>query len=228
MRIRRTGLFVMATATLLVAGAAHAEEFFRKGFYLNGSMAYGFNQMDTSTFVDSFRISSPPFDAFDSWGLNVRAGSQVYSWLAFELEYEWMKRLVLELPPGSSGTVGGGTGPLAAPSTALYSLSYEPDIITVNAKFVLPFWRVQPYVLIGGGIALYDVEASVPYNSFSRSGQGFAFRGGGGIDVYITKHIAVNVESTYLLNTSSFEIYTVPAIDNLYYVSLSGGITYHF
>lgn len=226
MRIRRTGLFVMAAATLLVASAAHADEYFRKGFYLNGSVAYGFNQMDTGTFVQTFQIPSPPFDAFDSWGLNVRAGSQVYSWLAFELEYEWMKRLILELPPGSSAVVGQAQN--VAGSASLYSLTYEPDIITVNAKFVLPFWRVQPYLLIGGGIAIYDVIASVPYDSFSRSGEGFAFRGGGGIDVYITKHIAVNVESSYLLNTSSFDIYTVPAIDNLDYISLSGGVTYHF
>jgi len=228
MRNHRSGPIAFAAAVLLLASTAHADEYFRKGYYLNASVAGGFNQMDTTTFVQNFGVPSPPYDANDSWGLNVRAGSQVYDWLAFELEYEWMKGLVLQLPPGSAALVGGGRGPFGTPSSALMSMTYNPDIITVNAKFVLPFWRVQPYLLIGGGLALYDVEVSTPYETFSDSGQGFAFRGGAGVDFYINEHIALNIESSYLLNTSSFDIYTVPAIEDLNYISFSAGVTYHF
>lgn len=228
MRHHRSGPIAFAAAVLLLASTAHADEYFRKGYYFNASVAGGFNQMDTTTFNQTFSIPQPPFDALDSWGLNVRAGSQVNKWLAFELEYEWMKGLALQLPPGSPTVVGQGRPPNTAGSSVLSSMTYNPDIITVNAKFVLPFWRVQPYLLIGGGLAIYDVEVSPPYETFSNSGEGFAFRGGAGVDFYINEHIALNIESSYLLNTSSFDIYTVPAIDNLYYISLSTGVTYHF
>jgi opacity protein-like surface antigen len=215
MRIRRSGPIAVIAALLLLAGAASADDYFRKGFYLNASAAYGFSQMDTTILGASFQVPPLPLQDKNSWGLNVRAGTQVYSWLAFELEYEWMKSLNIVQSNGAT---------LA---------SYEPDVVTVNAKFILPLWRVQPYLLVGGGVAIFDVVFPTPWDTLSVSDSGFAFRGGAGLDVFITKHIAVNVESTYLINTSAytnapFGAYPVPTIDNLYYLAVSGGITYHF
>jgi len=215
MRIRRSGPIAVAAALLSLAGAASADDYFRKGFYLNASAAYGFSQLDTATLSAAFQVPPLPLQDKNSWGLNVRAGTQVYSWLAFELEYEWMKGLNIVQSNGAT---------LA---------SYDPDIVTVNSKFILPFWRVQPYLLVGGGIAAYDVVFPTPWDSLTISDTGFAFRGGGGLDVFITKHIALNVESTYVINTNSFTTppfssFPVPTINNLYYLAVSGGITYHF
>lgn len=215
MRIRRSGSIAVVAALLLLAGAASADEYFRKGFYVNASAAYGFSQMDTDTLAASFQVPPLPLQDKNSWGLNVRAGTQVYSWLAFELEYEWMKAFDIVQQNGAT---------LA---------SYQPDIVTVNSKFILPFWRVQPYLLVGGGIAIFDIVFPAPWETLTRSDSGFAFRGGGGLDVFITKHIAVNVESTYVINTSSytnapFASFPVPTINDLYYLSVSGGFTYHF
>jgi len=210
MRNRRCASVVIAAACLLLASRALADDFSRNGVYVGASAAYGIQFLDTNA-LGTF-LSSPPMPtgADDSWGLNVRYGQRLQSWFSLELEYEWMKGFDIKGP----------TGAVVA--------TYDPDVATLNGRFFLPIWRAQPYLLVGAGLVSYDLQVSPPFSTVSISDNAFAFRGGAGVDVYLTKHIVLNAEATILMNTEDFNILSAPAIKDFYYLSVSAGLAYRF
>lgn len=158
-------------------------------------------------------MPAAPSDVQDSWGINVRAGRRLNEWFAVELGYEWNADMDIQVAGNTIGT-------------------YGPHTVTVNAKAYLPFWRVQPYALVGGGVGFWSVKLNGFLQQLGGSGpgngQGFAFRGGGGFDVYVTKNIVLNAEVAAVLNTSQFVISTVTRLSDLNYISAGGGIQYRF
>lgn len=221
MRIRRTGSVALAAIGLFLATSALAADdgFARKGLYIAAGGSYGIESIDASPLAT---LLTTTLSSDNSWGLNVRAGNRLESWLAFELQYEWMDGFDIDQSTGSVALPGPGTVAV-----------YEPDIFTVNAKFFLPFWRAQPYLLVGGGIATYDLVVSGGINTLSRSSSGFAFRAGAGVDAYITRHLVCFAEATYVINSDSptwpaTGTSTAPTINDLYYASISAGLAYRF
>jgi opacity protein-like surface antigen len=96
---------------------------------------------------------------------------------------------------------------------------YDALTATANAKLILATKGIQPYLLAGGGIMYASVEDKVGLG-VSEDGLGPVFRGGGGIDFYLTESIVVSVESTYVL---PFE-----EVDELDYLSIGLGLQYRF
>jgi len=114
-------------------------------------------------------------------------------------------------------------------------------VATVDLKGYLLTGRYQPYVLIGGGVMNVDTKVTnqtgitgttpnpmpPPTNLAvygpviqSRDYLDFTFRFGGGVDVYTTDHIVVNIGASYLLpvgTVSGTDVFTV-----------GGGIEYRF
>jgi opacity protein-like surface antigen len=218
MRIRRSASAAVAAFCLLLGGAVRADEsdgtwrnddFSRNGYYVAANFAYGIELFDVDPLGIVLAQPTVPFEAQNAYGLNVRFGQRVQKWLGLEIEYEWMNGFEIE---GAGLTVA----------------TYDPDVVTFNGRFYLPTWRAQPYLLVGGGMVSYDVELTGPFSTFSVSDNGFAFRGGAGVDVYVTRNLVVNVEATALLNTDSFEILAQPAVSDLYYISVTGGLVYRF
>ena len=149
------------------------------------------------------------FDLGDSPGVNARLGYRVFSWFAVEAEYEWVQSMdlkVLDLDIGD----------------------FKPNTVTANLKFILPVWRIQPYLLMGGGVAIWDIDSPIQ----NQSSTGFAGRVGLGIDTYLTKHWVFNLEATGVLNTNDIDpskiSNDITDISHLYYFSMSAGITYRF
>lgn len=215
MSIRRSALLGLLAAVSLTVGAAAraADDFDRRGGYLGLNAAYGIDLFSDDV-VALAGFGAVPLDYANSWGLNARLGYRAFSWLAIEAQYEWMK--------GIDASVSGlPIGPIA---------TYKPNTITGNLKLFLPVWRVQPYILAGIGVAIYDIDFITPLDILDTSSTGFAFRGGAGADIYLSKNWAINAEGTAVLNTSSFEINqaAVSAPTNLYYFSVSAGLTYRF
>ena len=100
-----------------------------------------------------------------------------------------------------------------------------------NLKLFLPTWRLQPYALAGIGLTSWrlDIAPGIPLPGASDTG--FAFRGGAGVDIYLTESIVLNTEGTAVLNTAQFVLPGTGAAtiqSNLYYFSLSAGLTYRF
>jgi opacity protein-like surface antigen len=225
MRIRRSAPAAIVAICVLLASPALADEFTRKGYYAAVHAAYGFELVDTDTFARIFGLAPAAVDADDAWGFNIRVGQRMKSWLGIELEYEWMDGVAIDQ---EQVTPFPGKVRIA---------TYNPDVVTLNARFYAPVWllsdddivaRTQPYLLVGGGLVSYDIQFEVPRTTFSRRDNAFAFRGGAGLDVYLTKNIVLNVEGTFLLNTDTFTVAGLNVLDSLYYVTANGGIAYRF
>ena len=105
---------------------------------------------------------------------------------------------------------------------------FKPNTVTANLKFIIPVWRIQPYLLAGGGVAIWDIDSPIQ----NQSSTGFAGRVGVGIDTYLTKHWVFNLEATGVLNTNNIDpskiSNDITSISHLYYFSMSAGITYRF
>lgn len=201
--LKRTALALALSASLFVASAAQAGDFGKRGLYFGLNGAYGIDLFSAE--LAGVTVGSiPGISIGNSGGLNTRVGYRAFSVLALEAEYEWMKGIDVALNGVEVGT-------------------YKPHSLTGNAKLFLPIWRIQPYLLAGAGISIWQVEV---IGGPDLDGTGFAFRGGAGADVYLTESLSVNAEGTAVLNTSGFEVDLVTA--NLYYFSISAGLTYHF
>ncbi|MAJ61755.1 MAG: hypothetical protein CBC48_18610 [bacterium TMED88] len=217
--IRMCCRVLVLAACLLVAGATAAENrFSRPGYYIAVSGAYGIADIDASPLGQFQGLYTAPFASSGSGGLNLRVGKRFESWLAFEIEYEWMDRF-------SINQAGGGE-----------AASFRPNVLTMNGKFVLPIPRIQPYLLAGIGLVNYDFN-SIPLQNvlaFGSNYTGFAVRAGGGLDAYITDHIVVFFEGTYLLNTDQPTIpganstNRIKVVNQLNYASMAVGLAYRF
>jgi hypothetical protein len=64
--------------------------------------------------------------------------------------------------------------------------------VTANGKLLLPLGRVEPFLMAGIGILDVDEEDRSRRDDF-------AFRGAGGLDVYLSPHWALYGEAAYLL-----------------------------
>ena len=133
-------------------------------------------------------------DFEDTWGFNARGGWRFLPWLAAEGVYEYASNFRANLSRATPGRPGGGdVGTAKAPS----------NTFTVNAKGILPLGRVQPY--LSGGIGFVNVRirsistSQRDFDDVSRSQTDFAGRVAAGSDVFITEHIGLFVEGSYLM-----------------------------
>jgi len=95
------------------------------------------------------------------------------------------------------------------PSTLSQAVAGGAWLMTVNLRIYLtpPVYRVQPLLVLGGG--LIYVDNALDGNSTSAMG-----RFGGGIAVHITDHIALEVEAAYLKPTKEVgEVFKHTAVD---------------
>ena len=121
-----------------------------------------------------------------------------------ELEYEWVDQYDVD---GSADipAVGNISG-------RFYSI--EGHTLTANTKWIVPSGRIQPYFLLGGGVAISDVDRGDIFDTalepfLDSAGidikQGkhtkAAGRAGLGLDLYITKNILLNAEASAVLTT---------------------------
>lgn len=136
----------------------------------------------------------------NSWGFDARGGYRFFDWFAAEAIVEYADEF----------------GP-RAPGTTAKSLSFVET--TVNAKFIVPIERFQPYLTTGVGF-LYANDGSGFINSVEDRDFGFAGRIGAGIDFYLTPHVSVFVDNGWTMTTDNTE--------DLYYYSLGGGARYSF
>jgi opacity protein-like surface antigen len=77
---------------------------------------------------------------------------------------------------------------------------------TVNLKgFLLP-GRIQPYAQVGIGGTYLNGEVEFLGSTVSEDSTAeFTFRGGGGVDIYLTPHVLLYTEATYVLLTGDFD-----------------------
>jgi opacity protein-like surface antigen len=160
----------------------------------------------------------------DSGGLGAVLGYRLASFFAAELQYEWVdaysvSAVVTDFVSGKIFSLSGHT-------------------LTANTKFILPIWRIQPYVLLGIGFSSWEadrgplapeIEALDPEIDFDfDSGKqfGLAGRAGVGVDLYITRNLLLNAQGQVLLTTLKKP--GLADIDGYNYLGFTAGLQYRF
>jgi len=198
---------VLLAALALLASPAQADEFDRDGRYLGLNYAHGFNFIQEA--ID--RISGDKIDSDDTSGLNVRGGYRFLSWLSLETTYEFM---------GDFRT-----------QSALGSTTIESHTLMLGPKFLIPTWRIQPYLLLGFGGQVAELDFTGKLGLLGEretsSEWNLAARPALGIDFYITKHVVANLELAGVLVAGKFENIGTSFSDPIY-LSVGGGLQYRF
>lgn len=230
--------FVVLGAGLLIValpGSALAQDtaedddpFDRPGFYmgLGGSYQMNFFESQIEDELQDATVSDAQVDIDDSGGINATVGYRAASFFAIELEYEWIDEYDIKAGSNTVGVSGG-----------LYSI--EGHTLTANTKWIIPFWRIQPYLLLGGGLAVSDVDRGNLYDGPLGpilEAQGVdvddgnhtnaAGRAGLGLDLYITESLLVNAEAGVVVTTLKEP--DLDDIDDLNYMSFAAGLQYRF
>ena len=207
------------------------DPFDRPGFYAGVSGVYTYNFFDKQieNFLEDELGQQGSVDIGNSGGVSARVGYRAASWFAAELQYEWIAPYDVDV----SGDLGPGGSTI---SGRLYDI--EGHTLTVNTKWIIPFWRMQPYLLLGAGYSLYDVgrgplaapieTADVDIQIEGGKQNAFAGRAGLGLDLYLTDKIVLMTEATAMVTTKNFETPNQGAIDDLYYLAFSAGLQYRF
>ena len=107
---------------------------------------------------------------------------------------------------------------------------FRPNTLTGNVRLYLPTGRIQPYIVAGISAGFWDFDAG-PNPAISDSSHvGLAGRAGLGLDLYVTRNLALNLEGAGVFTTSNFD-FSANAFDistQLYYFSASAGLMYRF
>lgn len=167
-----------------------APDYARRGFYLRAGAAVGFE--------DSVPPSSPA-DVDSMVGASFGIGYRAHPRLGIEGSFDWMRGDVMNRANGV--TVG----------------SWELWVLTADLKGYLATGIIQPYGAIGLGVQRQTVSIVLLQPG---SEVAFAPRFGGGIDVYLTDSVGLNLDAGYLLGTGG--------LDNANAVTLQVGVIARF
>jgi opacity protein-like surface antigen len=190
------------------APALEGDGYARPGWFLDLGGSYAFHWFP-SDFDGAVGARTKTHNSF---GLNARAGYRFKSWLAAELQYEWID--------GFDNEVNGST---------IFKLSTH--LLTLDAKFLYPGWgRFQPFALVGAGLAIYDVNDRAGLGAgLESSSVGFAGRVGAGLDTYLTENWVLRLGLDVVVDTNEIDNGLGPGdLSELFYIPIQLGVQYRF
>jgi hypothetical protein len=193
----------IAVATVCVSNLARAQDdFSRAGCYLGaaGTIAYPLGAEDA---LEDLTGSSADVD--ESLGIHARGGCRG-KWGGGEVHFEWLEGFDVKTD-GLDFTVDGWA--LTADGK-LYPLAGLEDRLPLLAR------RFQPFATVGFGYLTFDLPSGVDIDDWD-----FAARFGGGLDVYVTRNIAISVDATYVLPVTE-------DLEDLDYLSVAWGVLFRF
>lgn len=148
-------------------------------------------------------------------GFQARAGWRLHPMIALEAQYEWFEKMDVATKSTTCGEI-------------------RSQAITGNARVFLPFDVVHPYVLGGIGAVRHDVQindTTFPQGNSCTSSPALVSRGvswefasrlGAGFDLFLSRHLTLNLEYTVLLNEEETLGSLVP------YMSIGAGLQFRF
>jgi hypothetical protein len=200
----------LVLVSLLAASGSFAQDdgdggddgqYAREGGYVGFGGAYVLENADTDDIekdlesdlaAAGFPGTRVDVDVDDTWGLNARVGSRFGSRFAMEVVGDWFDDADVDIDATApAGRVGG-------------SAEVEAWALTYNLKGYLLTGRVQPFIVVGGGVLNIDAESEDDY--------GFSWRLGGGYDFYQTENVVFSLEALYYLPTGDIRDYHVISV----------------
>jgi len=212
---------VLLTAPALAAADDSEDGFSRPGWYAGLGVAGQIYFLKDLVEEDSQGLLT----VTDTVGLNARAGYRLASWFALEADFEWAPGFELEATQTADLGVIDPTLPTITEGSSILTLTGYT--LTANAKFLLPIWRFQPYLLLGLGGSIVDVEGHFGLSDTTRGAVAGRLAVGG--DFYITKNLLAFVEFEALLTTLDLgDVTSSDSISLLYYISPQAGLQWRF
>lgn len=207
--LRSAACAFMAIALVCVSSLARAQEdYSRVGCYLGLAGTVAFLRSAEDLLERTTGLSA---DVNESLGLHARAGCRGM-WGGAEVHFEWLE--------GFDGEVDGvdidqADGWALTLDVKLYPLAGLEGRLPALAR------RFQPFATVGAGYLTLD--------AFDGESD-FVGRFGGGLDVYVTRNIVINVDATYVLPASDSLCGEFPSCegDDLAYLSVGWGLLYRF
>lgn len=249
--LRIVSCVFIALAALCVSDLARAQEdYSRAGCYLGLGGAVALPLRAEDALEDMIETVPAPTqeerkifplgtgaDVDKSLGLHARAGCRG-TWGGGELHYEWTEGFDVKVA-GRDFKVDGWALTLDG---KLYPVDMLHEVLLFFEVPVGPWqYRVQPFGTVGFGYLTFDLsqmrkfldkaardrvsrttglsEPVGPPDGFED--WDFALRLGGGLDIYVTRNIAISLEVTQVLPLSN-------ALDDMAYLSSSWGFLYRF
>ena len=219
------GLMILSVPSL---GFADNDPFDYPGPYVGVSGVYQHNVFENriEDLLDDAVVGSVSLSMEDSGGLSALVGYRLAAIFAAELQYEWVDEYDIE------GSVD------ASPTLSIYSITGHT--LTGNAKFIVPFWRIQPYFMVGAGVSVYEIDRGGLFDdpiagpALDSAGidvkdgkqTRFAGRAGLGLDLYVTENIVINAQGQVVLTTLAKP--DLGDIADLNYVGFSAGLRWRF
>ncbi len=206
--LRSAACAFMTMALVCFSSLARAQEdYSREGCYLGlgGSVAFLLSGEDWLE-----RRTGSSADVDESLGINVRGGCRG-KWGGGELHFEQLEGFDAKVGGLSIGDADGWALTLDG---KFYPLAGLEDRLPALAR------RFQPFATVGFGYLTLD--------TFDKEWD-FAVRVGGGLELYVTRNVAINVDATYVLPVSD----SLCAVancrgDDLDDLSVGWGLLYRF
>jgi hypothetical protein len=201
-------LFAISILMLLMPGSSEAEEpspdFGRPGWYLGLGGGLGTDFLDDA--VEDVTGGNVELSVGGSF--NARGGYRVTSWFAFEIMYE-----------GVYGTNIRVSGKDAA--------DFSTHSFVGNLKFILPTWRIHPYIMLGPGAQYGKFNGKGPIDRLDTNRWDFTLRTAIGVDGYITENWLLNLELAPSVRFADYGDIPSEVTDNVT-LTFGAGVQYRF
>ena len=192
--LRRASQVAAAVGLFAQGALAQEDDFARSGGYLGISGTYA---------GDASRVKNL---SENSLGINARVGLRLAPNIAVEGEFEHLDGFDVAVAGTPIGII-------------------ESWVLTGNVKGLLLTGRIQPYFVAGMGVLrakFVDTGGTLGSLDFPAQTRdtGFAVRLGGGVDVYVTRHLVVTLGASYVIPTGG--------VEDLDFLSVAFGAQYRF
>ena len=204
---------VCSSVALTAEDEVDKDDFARRGWLVGVAGSYAVETFQDDAESDIQKVLGPEVNLSvdDSFGFNGRVGYRCHRRFSAEVEVEWLD---------------GFDADLTQPNVdQLANVHYEPLVVTTNVKGFILTGRYQPFLLLGAGAMTADIKLRDPVGlgftgANTETEEAFALRFGGGIDLYATENVVLNVGIDYVLPFGN--------LDDLDYITIGWGVQYRF
>jgi hypothetical protein len=202
-------IFLVAPiAALLIATTSWAEppkaDYGRPGWYAGVGAGGAWDFLEDA--VDD--VTAGVVELKGTGSFNARGGYRLASWFALEAMYEGAYRYKTKVAGLDAGDM-------------------STHSFLANFKFIVPTWRIHPYIMVGPGAQLANFDGNGPFDNLDTKRWDFVLRTALGVDGYITENWLLNLEAAPSIRFADYGKIPSEITDNVS-LTVSLGVQYRF